>query len=85
MTNKISTKAVDALKEYQEKVKSGEIERTPQKTPLGKWQEDKKSLRKSCNAMCYQCMGGDMGDNVKKEIKDCSSPACALFEVRPYK
>lgn len=85
MTNKISTKAVDALKEYQEKVKSGEIERTPQKTPLEKWQEDKKSLRKSCNAFCYQCMGGDMGDNVKKEIKDCSSLDCALYEVRPYK
>ena len=85
MTSKINTKAVNALKEYQEKVKSGKIERTPQKTPLEKWQKDKKSLRKSCNAMWYQCMGGEMGDNVKKEIKVCSSPDCALFEVRPYK
>lgn len=85
MTNKISTKAVDALKEYQEKVKSGEIERTPQKTPLEKWQEDKKSLRKSISAQCYMCMGGDDGDNVKKEIKECSSKVCTLWHVRPYK
>ena len=78
-------KRTAALKEYQEKVKSGEIERTVPKNPLEKWEEDKKSLRKSCNAMCYQCMGGDMGDNVKKEIKDCSSKDCALWHVRPYK
>lgn len=81
----MSEKRIQALKEYQEKVKSGEIERTPQKTPLEKWQEDKKSLRKSCSAFCWQCMGGDMGDNVKKEIKDCTSLDCALYIVRPYK
>lgn len=78
-------KRITALKEYQEKVKSGEIERTVPKNPLEKWEEDKKSLRKSCNAMCWQCMGGDMGDNVRKEIKDCSSKDCALWHVRPYK
>ena len=78
-------KRTAALKEYQEKVKNGEIERTIPKNPLEKWEEDKKSLRKSCNAMCYQCMGGDMGDNVRKEIKDCSSKDCALWHVRPYK
>lgn len=30
-------------------------------------------------------MGGDMGDNVKKEIKEYSSKDCALWAVRPYK
>ena len=79
------SKRLIALQEYQEKVKSGEIERTAPKTPLQKWEEDKMSLRKSCNAMCYACMGGDMGDNVKKEIKECSSKDCALYLVRPYK
>lgn len=79
------SKGLIALQEYNDKVKSGEIERTAPKTPLQKWEEDKTSLRKSCNAMCYACMGGDMGDNVKKEIKECSSKDCALWLVRPYK
>ena len=83
MSNK--DKRIAALKEYQEKVKSGEIERTVPKNPLEKWEEDKTSLRKSCNAMCYQCMGGDMGDNVIGEIRKCSSKDCALWHVRPYK
>ena len=74
-----------ALQIYQEKVRTGEIERTIPKTPLEKWQENKSSLRGSVNAFCYTCMGGDMGDNVKKEIKDCSSPNCPLYLVRPYK
>ena len=78
-------KRTAALKEYQEKVKSGEIERTTPKNPLEKWEEDKTSLRKSCNAFCYQCMGGDMGDNVIGEIRKCSSKDCALWHVRPYK
>lgn len=79
------SKRLIALQEYQEKVKSGEIERTAPKTPLQKWEEDKMSLRKYCNAMCYACMGGDMGDNVKKEIKECSSKDCTLWLVRSYK
>lgn len=78
-------KRIKALQEYQEKVRTGEIERTVPRTPVEKWEGDKTSLRKSCNAMCYVCMGGDMGDNVKKEIKDCSSPNCPLYLVRPYK
>ena len=82
---KTKSKGLIALQEYNDKVKSGEIERTAPKTPLQKWEEDKGSLRKSVNAMCYACMGGDMGDNVKKEIKECSSKDCALWLVRPYK
>ena len=81
----LKSKGLIALQEYNDKVKSGEIERTAPKTPLQKWEEDKMSLRKSVNAMCYACMGGDDGDNVKKEIKDCSSKDCALWLVRPYK
>ena len=79
------SKGLIALQEYNEKIKSGEIERTAPKTPLQKWEEDKGSLRKSLNYMCWQCFGGDEGDNVKKEIKECSSKDCALWAVRPYK
>lgn len=74
-----------ALQEYQDKVKSGEIERTVPKNPLEKWEEDKKSLRKSINSQCFVCMGGVDGDNVIKEIRECSSYSCTLREVRPYK
>ena len=74
-----------ALQIYQQKVRTGEIERTVPKTIKEKWEEKKTSTRTSINYMCYQCMGGDMGDNVKKEIKDCSSKDCALYLVRPYK
>lgn len=83
--NKPKSKGLIALQEYNEKIKNGEIERTAPKTPLEKWEENKTSLRKSVDAMCYQCFGGDDGDNVKKEIKDCSSKDCALWHVRPYK
>ena len=78
-------KRTAALKEYQEKVKSGEIERTTPKNHLEKWEEDKKSLRKAVNAQCFACMGGVDGDNVIGEIRKCSSKGCALFHVRPYK
>lgn len=81
----MSNNRIKALQEYQEKVRTGEIERTVPKTPLEKWEEDKTSLRKSISAQCWNCMGGDDGDNVRKEIKDCSSKVCTLWHVRPYK
>lgn len=64
--NTTKSRGLIALQEYNEKIKNGEIERTAPKTPLEKWEENKTSLRMSCNAMCYQCFGGDEGDNVKK-------------------
>lgn len=81
----MNEKALIALQEYKEKVANGEIERTPPKNPKQKWEEDKTSVRKSVNYICWQCYGGDDGENVKKEIKGCSSKDCALWHVRPYK
>ena len=81
-------KRTAALKKYQEKVKSGEIERTVRKNLKEKWEEDKTSLRKSINYMCVQCFSGEDwegGNDVKGEIKRCSSKGCALWNVRPYK
>ena len=81
-------KRTAALKEYQEKVKSGEIERTVPKNLKEKWEEDKKSLRKSINYMCIQCFSGEDyegGNKIKEEISRCSSKNCALWNVRPYK
>jgi len=42
------------------------------------------SLRASINAMCWQCMGGEEGENHVKLIRNCAAPRCALFVVRPY-
>ena len=79
------SKGLTAIQEYNEKVKNGEIERTVPKNPLEKWEEHKTSLRKSISAQCFLCMGGVDGDNVIKEIRECSSYSCTLREVRPYK
>lgn len=81
----MNSNALIALQEYKEKVANGEIERTSPKNPKQKWEENKTSVRKSVNYMCWQCFGGDEGENVKKEIKECSSKDCALWHVRPYK
>lgn len=81
----MSSNRIKALQLYQGKVKSGEIERTTPKNPLEKWEEDKKSLRKSVSAQCFACMGGVDGDNVIGEIRKCSSKVCTLWHVRPYK
>lgn len=82
---KPKSKGLIALQEYNEKIKNGEIERPVPKTLLEKWEENKTSLRKAVSAQCYMCMGGDDGDNVIKEIRECSSYSCTLREVRPYK
>lgn len=42
-------------------------------------------MHSGLGSLRWNCMGGDDGDNVKKEIKDCSSKSCTLWLVRPYK
>lgn len=81
----MNDKRMTALREYQEKVKSGEIERTAPKNLQEKWEEDKTSLRKSCNAQCFACLGGLGAGNIVKDIRECSSKDCSLWHVRPYK
>ena len=71
------------LQEYQRKLASGEIEKSENKTPKQKWEDDKKSLRKSINYFCNQCLGG--GGGVNNDIKNCTALDCALYHVRPYK
>lgn len=71
------------LQEYHRKVANGEIERSANKTPKQKWEENKKSLRASINYFCVQCLGNCSG--VNNEIRNCTSLDCALYHVRPYK
>ncbi|SHH63126.1 hypothetical protein SAMN02745124_01201 [Desulfofustis glycolicus DSM 9705] len=47
------------------------------------------SKAKAIAAMCYQCFGGteeELPDaGWKEEIRGCTSPACALYQHRPYR
>lgn len=81
----VKEKRLIALREYQEKVKSGEIERTTPKNLQEKWEGDKTSLRKSINAQCFSCLGGLDASNIVSDIRECSSKMCSLWYVRPYK
>ena len=71
--------AKNALKEYREKVASGEIE-VVRLNPIQKAKENPTSLRLAINAMCYSCLGS----GTPQEIRDCSSKLCPLHTVRPY-
>ena len=58
---------------------------TPRRrTPLEVLAASPLSLRASVNAMCWQCFGGEGGENHVKNIRGCTAPDCALFRVRPY-
>lgn len=73
--------AQKALKEYREKLKSGEIKKI-NTTPFDKLAKNPKSLRLAVNAQCFMCMGGTK--EAKDDIKNCTSPKCSLYNVRPY-
>jgi hypothetical protein len=81
-------KLQEGLKAYQEKIASGEIERTEASY---NWivQAERKptSKHKAIKAMCFHCMGGtkdSMPDpGWKKMIDTCTAPDCPLFSHRP--
>jgi len=68
-----------AREEYQRKLKSGEIIKTPAKNPREKWEENKKSLRASINYFCWDCVG-----EIIQDIRECTAVDCPLWHVRPY-
>lgn len=76
----------DAMKLAQmrlrEKRASGE--KLQRRTPKQKLQERPNSLRLAVNAKCVECMGGDDVPNFRKYIRECTSPDCPLYAVRPY-
>ena len=71
--------AINALKEYREKLASGELVRTKPSTPKQRHKKDPLSLRKSIDAFCYQCIC-----EVITEITLCTAKNCPLYKVRPY-
>lgn len=49
------------------------------KSPMDRWQENPKSLRKSIDACCYECGGFNIN-----EVRNCPVVKCPLWQVRPY-
>lgn len=70
-----------ALQEYRKNLKDGTVTKVV-KSPVEKLSENPKSLRLAVNAACFQCMG--CSSTSAADIRGCTSPSCALFEVRPY-
>ena len=70
---------IDALKEYQGKVKAGEIERPTILDPIEKAKANPKSLRMAINGKCYDCCCES-----RAEVKHCTATGCTLWNVRPW-
>lgn len=77
----MNSNAQEALKEYRQKLKSGEIKKV-NLTPTQKLEKNPTSLRLAVNAMCYMCFGGTK--NCADDIRNCTSKECPLYKVRPY-
>jgi len=69
----------EALKEYQAKVATGEIDRHKALSPVEKSRQKPKSLRYAINAMCYDCSGYS-----RSEVKLCAVKNCPLHVLRPW-
>jgi len=72
-------KRMEALEEYNRKIRSGEIQRSKQLNPIEKLKTKPNSLRFAVNAKCFDCTCQQ-----KLEIKFCEAFDCPLFNVRPY-
>lgn len=52
--------------------------------PIERARRNPKSLRLAITAKCYECLGGDDAKNIRREIRECTSPKCPLYPLRPY-
>jgi len=68
------------LKEYNEKIKAGLVERPKPLTPMEKHKRKPLSLRLAINAKCWDCCCGQ-----REEIRLCAFKDCSLWLIRPYK
>lgn len=52
--------------------------------PIEKAAANPKSLRLAINGKCFDCVGAGHDPNPRKEIGQCPSTDCPLWNVRPY-
>lgn len=79
-SNGMNTKASEGLKEYQRKLKAGEIKKKPILNPIEKAKANPKSLKARINAKCFDCCCGE-----RIEITLCNCVDCPLWDIRPYR
>ena len=53
--------------------------------PIEKSVREPKSLKYALRAMCYECVGRELDPNPRKAIGCCTSYACPLWSLRPYR
>lgn len=59
----------------------------PEHNPIVRNIGNSKSLRAAIDAQCAHCMGctaDHIEPGFRESIRDCSAPACPLFNFRPY-
>ena len=78
-------KLQQGLKEYREKIASGEIEAPERLNPVEKALANHQSKSLAIRAFCYQCMGEGGDPGWQNEIRNCTAPKCALYNHRPYR
>lgn len=54
------------------------------RTPTERAQRRPTSLRLAITAKCWECQGEDSDPGVRARVRDCASPRCPLYPVRPW-
>ena len=78
--NRISDQQPDHLKEYQRKMKAGELPKPERLTPRERAKRNPTSLKAAILAKCYECCG-EYADG----RWDCGITDCSLYRWMPYK
>lgn len=81
---RLKTLPKEEKKETISKSGSGCPRNSQKTTPYEKWKqgENRFSIRKSVNAKCYDCVGGE---RYTSRIRFCAVFGCPLWFVRPYR
>lgn len=53
--------------------------------PIEKARRNPKSRKLAIAAKCWDCQGGGIDPGGVQRIRECLSPTCPLYPVRPYK
>ncbi len=82
----MSNEGIDALRKWREE--GGFAKPGPAKTPWQRLDENPRSMRRSINAFCANCMGwerdGERPPGIIALIRECAATRCALHGLRPY-
>ena len=77
--------SIEALKKYQDDVRSGKREKPKRKSWAQKAKDNPKSLKSAIAAKCWDCVCGDYNERPRKTIAECLITDCSLWQHRPYK